>query len=168
MRPNRLTFATAIGFCSVEWSERGLTSLRLMVEAPSPGCAVDSPAWVSDACERIGRHLAGEEVELDDIPLDLEAVPAFHRRVYEHLRAVPRGETRSYVQLARELGSPGAARAIGQAMARNPLPLVVPCHRVLGANGLPGGFSAPGGVDTKRRLLALEGVSLPDQRRLFE
>ncbi len=167
MNARRRTFETSIGLCSVEWSERGLTSVRLIVDAPGENTS-DAPDWVADACDCIRRRLTGEEVELGAIPLDLDGVPDFHRRVYEHLRTIPSGTTRSYGQLAQELGAPGAARAIGQAMARNPFPLVVPCHRVLGSKGLPGGFSAPGGVDTKRRLLELEGVSLPVQSRLFD
>ncbi|MCA9621563.1 MAG: methylated-DNA--[protein]-cysteine S-methyltransferase [Myxococcales bacterium] len=94
------------------------------------------------------------------VPVDLAAVSPFARRVYTALRDVPPGSTVSYGELARRAGSPGGARAIGRTMAQNPIPLVIPCHRVLAAGGKPGGFSAPGGVATKEKLLALEGLAL--------
>ena len=88
----------------------------------------------------------------------MEGLPAFNRRVYELARTIPPGSTMTYGEVARRLGSPGMARAVGQALGRNPYPIVVPCHRVLAADGRMGGFSAPGGVATKRRMLEIEGV----------
>jgi O-6-methylguanine DNA methyltransferase len=108
---------------------------------------------------RLRDYFAGEAVDLADLPVRLrgESMSPFARRVYERLRQVPRGETVTYGELARDSGSPRAARAVGGLMARNPWPLVVPCHRVLPAGGGWGGFSAPGGVTSKVALLQLEG-----------
>jgi methylated-DNA-[protein]-cysteine S-methyltransferase len=94
----------------------------------------------------------------------MEGVPEFHQRVYEVARTIPPGNTLSYGDIAARLGSPRAARAVGQALGRNPFAIVVPCHRVLGAGGKIGGFSAQGGIDTKRRMLALEGSGHQDAR----
>jgi methylated-DNA-[protein]-cysteine S-methyltransferase len=115
----------------------------------------------------IARHLAGAAADLSSIPLDLAGVPPFFRRVYEVTRAVPRGEVRTYAEIAAAAGSPSATRAVGQALAKNPFPLVVPCHRVVAAGNAPGGFSAPGGLDTKARLLAIEGCFLEGDRQLM-
>jgi methylated-DNA-[protein]-cysteine S-methyltransferase len=121
---------------------------------------------VSAAIALITAHVGGEPAPLDTIALDLDVVPAFHREVYLAARQIPSGQTVSYGVLARQLGKPGAARAIGQAMGRNPFPIVVPCHRVLAANHATGGFSAHGGVITKAKLLAAEGFTLPTQPEL--
>lgn len=109
------------------------------------------------------RYLAGTREDFSDIAVDLAGIGPFHAKVYAALRTVGWGEVTSYGALARAVGEPDAARAIGQAMGQNPVPVVIPCHRVLAAGGKVGGFSAPGGAATKRRLLALEGVRLgPD------
>jgi methylated-DNA-[protein]-cysteine S-methyltransferase len=154
---------TAIGPCRLSWSERGLTRITLLPEAGAAGATgapEAPPAWVRDAADLLVRHLAGAPQDLSAIPLDTDGLPPFHRKVYEAARAVGPGRTISYGELAAMAGSPGAARAAGQAMAKNPFLIVVPCHRVLGAGGAPGGFSAPGGVTTKARILALEGVAM--------
>jgi methylated-DNA-[protein]-cysteine S-methyltransferase len=91
----------------------------------------------------------------------MEDVPEFHRRVYDVARAIPPGETLSYGEVAARLGEPAAAQAVGRALGRNPFPIVVPCHRVVAANGALHGFSAPGGIETKRRMLAIEGALAP-------
>ena len=109
----------------------------------------------------------GETIDLSLIPLDLHGVSVFHQRVYEAARRIPLGQTSTYGALADVVGAPGGARAVGQAMGRNPVPLLVPCHRVLAADGGMGGFSAPGGVATKRRLLEIEGADLAEAPRLF-
>jgi methylated-DNA-[protein]-cysteine S-methyltransferase len=96
--------------------------------------------------------------DLISVELDMSGVPPFHRRVYQLIRTIPPGETMSYGEVATLLGSPGAARAVGQALRRNPFALVVPCHRVVAAGGRLGGFSANGGLATKVRLLALEAA----------
>jgi methylated-DNA-[protein]-cysteine S-methyltransferase len=173
-------FSTAIGPCGVAWSQRGLVSIQLPEETaeatrarlwdritlPDDCGSTTPPASVKAAIERIIRHLTGEEdAHLDGIELDLEDLPPFHRKVYEAARRITRGEIRSYGDLAGDAGSPGGARAVGQAMAKNPLPIVVPCHRVIAAGGKPGGFTSPGGLDTKARLLAIEGAKLPRSKR---
>jgi methylated-DNA-[protein]-cysteine S-methyltransferase len=170
-------FETAIGRCGVAWTARGIARITLpeASEAASrrrlardtPGAAeVDPPPAIRDAIERIVSHVGGAPAALDELALDMDGVPAFHREVYEAARRIPSGQTVSYGALARSLGKPGAARAIGQAMGRNPFPIVVPCHRILAANHAPGGFSAHGGVETKARLLAAEGVTLATQPEL--
>jgi len=153
------SFDTAMGRCAVEWSERGLTKVWLP-EAPRHRPHDDPPAAVADAVDLLSALLAGDDVELTDVQLDLDGIPDFDRRVYAAARALPRGITATYGELARRVGVPGAAQAVGQAMGHNRFPLVVPCHRVVAAGGGNGGFSAPGGVDTKLRLLALESVTL--------
>lgn len=118
------------------------------------------PPWVLEVIDAVTASLAGEAVDLSAIPLDLRAVPPFHARVYEVARAIPRGTTTTYGELARQLGDPGAAQAVGQALGANPFAPIVPCHRILAAGGKPGGFSAAGGPATKERILEAEGVHL--------
>jgi methylated-DNA-[protein]-cysteine S-methyltransferase len=156
---NEFAFETRMGWIEICWTERGLRHLSLFgTERPHP-MAATPPAWVRQAVEQITRHLAGEPADLADIPVDLDGLPPFRRKVLETLRATRAGETFTYGQLARLAGSPGAARAVGQAMARNPLPIVIPCHRVVASDG-PGGFSLFGSLASKERLLALENVDL--------
>lgn len=153
------SFDTAMGLAAVEWSERGLT--RVWIPPVRDGRPSDPPpAEVVEVVERVRLLLRGEDVDFSDVVLDLDGVPDFDRQVYAVARAVPRGVTTTYGELARRVGAPGAAQAVGQVMGHNRFPLVVPCHRVVAAGGGNGGFSAPGGVDTKLRLLALESVTL--------
>jgi methylated-DNA-[protein]-cysteine S-methyltransferase len=168
-------FDTAIGLCALAWTERGVawvqlpdagevaTRKRLLARYPD---ALEAPARgdVKRAVEVMRKHLAGRLDPMERLELDYSGLPLFHRRVYEALRKVGPGQTVGYGELAGRLGSPGAARAVGQAVGRNPFPIVVPCHRVLAAGGRVGGFSAYGGVDTKRRMLAIEGVTLGPSR----
>ena len=165
-------FPTPLGRCGIAWSERGIVGLalpgrsdtdtaeRLAVRLPGAAAAEPPPA-VRRAIGEIQSLLAGRPADLAGIPLVLDGVPPFHRRVYAEVRRISAGTTATYGELAARLGAPGAARAVGQAMARNPFPIVVPCHRVLGGSGGIGGFSAEGGAETKRRMLALEGVTRP-------
>ena len=156
---NEFAFETRMGWIVLTWAQQGLRTLSLFgVERSASGPRV-LPAWVSEAADQIRRHLAGEPSDLTSIPVDLAGQPPFRRKVLETLRATQAGETFTYGQLARMAGSPGAARAVGQAMARNPLPIVLPCHRVVAADG-PGGFSLFGSLASKERLLALENVLL--------
>ena len=108
--------------------------------------------------ERLLRYLAGEQVSFEDIPLDLPAGPSFWKRTWESCARIPYGETRSYAELARETGSPRAFRAVGGAMAANPIPIVIPCHRVVGSKGALVGFG--GGLDQKQRLLQMESSAI--------
>jgi methylated-DNA-[protein]-cysteine S-methyltransferase len=151
-------FATGMGWIEIHWTQRGLRTLSLFGE-PRVAPPVMVPGWVQDGVERITRHLAGEPADLSSIPVDLEGLPPFRRKVLEALLATRAGETFTYGQLARLVGSPGASRAVGQAVAHNPVPIVIPCHRVVAANG-PGGFSLFGSLESKERLLALEGRAL--------
>jgi methylated-DNA-[protein]-cysteine S-methyltransferase len=153
-----IAFDTVMGLAAVEWSERGLT--RVWIPPAPAGRGNDpAPASVLDVIERLRMLLRGDDVDFTDVELDLDGVPQFDQRVYAVARALPRGVTATYGDLARRAGAPGAAQAVGQVMGNNRFPLVVPCHRVV-ATGGNGGFSAPGGVDTKLRLLALESVTL--------
>jgi methylated-DNA-[protein]-cysteine S-methyltransferase len=166
-------FETAIGPCGVAWNERGLvavqlsestratTERRLKSKAQSGGPS-NPPPWVAEAIADVQRYLAGERVHFAAVPVDLGGAEPFHRKVYEALREIAWGTTTTYGALARVAGGSDweATREVGQAMARNPAPVVIPCHRVLAAGNKPGGFSAYGGVVTKERLLALEGVQL--------
>jgi methylated-DNA-[protein]-cysteine S-methyltransferase len=126
------------------------------------------PASVQRALDGIDALLRGGESDLGSVELDMEAVPPFHRRVYEVARAIPAGKTLSYGEVAAKLGSPGSARAVGQALGRNPFAIIVPCHRVLAARGKVGGFSAKGGITTKLRLLALEASRASGAAALFD
>ena len=114
------------------------------------------PRQIAEIIERVGRHLAGRVQDFRSVPVDLSAMGAFERAVYAAAREIPSGETRTYGEIARSLGQPRAARAVGQALGRNPIPLIIPCHRVTAAGGKPGGFSAPGGRATKMMLLEIE------------
>jgi len=151
-------FRSALGPLEIRFGDGALTGIRLLESAPAKRAA-PPPPFVREAARAIEEHLATGALPLADVPLDFSGLPDFHRRVYAAARDVPPGQTASYGELAARVGSPGAARAVGQAMARNPFMIVVPCHRVLASSGL-GGFSAPGGDSTKRRLLELEGAFL--------
>lgn len=164
-------FVTAIGVCGVAWSERGVTSVQLPERSPSvterrlqarsaSGGTSVPPAPVRAAIALLKRYFGGEKVELSGVALDLSGVAPFDRKIYDRARFLAWGETATYGELARQAGSPGAARAVGRAMGSNPVPIIIPCHRVLAAGGKIGGFSAHGGTITKARLLALEGVHL--------
>jgi methylated-DNA-[protein]-cysteine S-methyltransferase len=126
-----------------------------------PGASEAAPADdVRRAIEQITLLFAGEPVDLAWVPLDDDAVPAFYRRVYAAARAIPPGSTLTYGEIARRLGDVTLARQVGEALSRNPFPIVVPCHRVLAAGGRTGGFSARGGTETKMALLRIEGAVL--------
>jgi O-6-methylguanine DNA methyltransferase len=160
-------FDTPIGRCAIVWSERGVASLQLpegkeqatraRLALRFPGATVGAPPpAVRDALTQIDALLHGKTSDLARIELDMSSVPPFHQRVYAAARAITPGQTRSYGELAKELGAPGSARAVGQALGKNPFAIIVPCHRVLAANGRMGGFSANGGITTKLRLLGME------------
>jgi methylated-DNA-[protein]-cysteine S-methyltransferase len=159
-------FETAIGRCELGWTERGVARVKLPGSRPTAADATP-PAAVRRAIDGIVSLLAGEPADLTSAPLDLGRAEPFDRRVYALAREIPPGETRTYGELARRLGEPDA-RAVGASLARNPVPLVVPCHRVVAADGGLRGFSAPGGVATKRRLLEIEGAWADAQPQLFE
>jgi methylated-DNA-[protein]-cysteine S-methyltransferase len=172
-------FDTALGSCGIAWGDRGIVSVQLpeATEAstrtrmqrrfPDAGEAAP-PASVERAITGIVSLLDGESPDLSDVALDMERVPPFNRRVYEIARTIPPGSTLSYGEVAARLGDRGAARDVGQALGENPFPIVVPCHRVLAAGGKMGGFSAPGGTTTKRRMLTIEGALADVELPLFE
>ena len=163
-------FDTAIGPCGVAWSERGLIAVALpeqdrgaterRLAAKARSTAAEPPPWVRVLIADVQRYLAGERVDFSAVAVDLERLDPFRRQLYEAMRAIGWGATTTYGELARRVGltEPQAAQDVGAAMGRNPLPLVIPCHRVVAAGGKVGGFSAYGGALTKERLLALEGV----------
>jgi len=162
-------FDTALGPCGIAWGAHGVRALQLP-EADAAGTVArlcrrapgvppgEPPQGVRRAIAGITALLRGDAVELGFVELDLRGLPALHRRVYELARAIPRGQTLSYGAIAERLGDRALARAVGQALARNPFAPVVPCHRVMAAHGQAGGFSAPGGLRTKLRLLTIEGA----------
>ncbi len=168
--PSMAIFATPLGRCAIHWSAAGITGVLLPSAAtsgPSPVDPATAPAAVRDAIEGIRAVLAGEQRDLSATPLDERAIDPFRRRVYAATREIRPGTTTTYGQIAREIGEPGAARDVGAALARNPTPVIVPCHRVVAANGALTGFSAPGGLATKRRMLELEGAPGYGQQVLF-
>jgi methylated-DNA-[protein]-cysteine S-methyltransferase len=136
-----------------------LVAARVASRASSPSVA-EPPHGIAQIVASITRHFEGSLVTFGDVTVDLDRAPPFHRRVYEALRRVPPGKTVTYGELAALAGSPGASRAVGQAMAKNPCPLIVPCHRVLAANGATGGFSSAGGAAVKVAMLAIEGIDV--------
>lgn len=163
-------FETAAGFCAIAWSGAGIVRFQLPTQSAAaaeramlrrvPGAERGAPpAEASAVIAAAQRYFAGETVDFSDVRLDLDDETEFFQRIYAALRRVGYGQTTTYGTLAKELGAgPEAARDVGQAMASNPVPLIIPCHRVLAAGGKLGGFSAPGGTASKIRMLELEGV----------
>ena len=168
-------FGTPIGRCGIAWRVDAPGPRVLAVQLPERNPAAtrarlarrvplarqqDPPTEIRRVITAIRATLDGEMIDLSATPLDYDGLPRFHAAVYEAARTIPAGSTHTYGEVAALAGAPRAARAVGHALACNPFPLIVPCHRVLAATGI-GGFSAEGGVATKRRLLALEGVDPP-------
>ncbi|MCA6124806.1 methylated-DNA--[protein]-cysteine S-methyltransferase [Bradyrhizobium sp. WSM 1704] len=172
-------FDTAIGACGVVWGEHGITGTQLpMGDAEKTrkrifqrnGDVTEAapPAEVRYAIDGMIELLAGKPNDLADITLDLDGVPDFNRNVYDIARKVPPGKTITYGDIARQLGGVELSRDVGQALGRNPCPIVVPCHRVLAAGNKPGGFSANGGVVTKLKMLQIEGAVVNHTPSLFD
>lgn len=166
---NFTLFETAIGCCGIVWSERGIAGVQLPERSEAgtrnrllrrfPAARDGAPpAEVRRAIDDIVALLGGERRDFNDVTIDMGALPQFHRRVYEVARRIPAGATLSYGEVAQRLGDRNLARDVAEALSQNPCPIIVPCHRVLAAGGKPGGFSAPGGVATKLRLLTIEGA----------
>ncbi|MCX6468011.1 MAG: MGMT family protein [Corynebacteriales bacterium] len=170
-------FDTALGVCGVCWDiagaivavalpeddradiERYLASFDAVPGDPDPD--------VADTIDRIRGLMAGDDVDLSAVAVDIDALPDFDRRVYAITRDIPRGRVLTYGAVASRLGQPGAAQAVGRALGRNPIPVIIPCHRVVGAGTEVGGFSAPGGAATKSRILAAERVAGFGEPTLF-
>jgi methylated-DNA-[protein]-cysteine S-methyltransferase len=156
----RTTFPTALGVCALSWGDGGVTGFELPV-APTRGEDCVPPATIAPLVARVQQHLAGQPQDFSDVRYDFARVPEFHREVYRVTLAVKAGQTASYGEVATRLGQPtGASRAVGTALGANPWPLLVPCHRIVSAQGRMTGFSGPGGIKTKLKLLALEGAQL--------
>ena len=169
-----LRFETALGTCGITWDDTGVTGVRLPRERELRFAREADPETVPPAIEAavaaITRLLAGEDEDLREVVLSEAGVEPFARRVYAAVRAVGPGRTTTYGAIARELGGAGgagSARAVGAALGANPYPIVVPCHRVLAADGSLHGFSAPGGIVTKRRMLEIEHAPGFTQQALF-
>jgi methylated-DNA-[protein]-cysteine S-methyltransferase len=166
-----VTFDAALGRCAIRWSDAGITGVLLPSGRGLPGPAyedgTDVPAFVRRAIAGIVAVMAGEPRDLRELPLDEHGIDELRRAVHAATREIPPGTTRTYGQVARAIGRPDGARDVGAALARNPYPVIVPCHRVVAANGALTGFSAPGGIATKRRMLELEGAPGYGQQVLF-
>lgn len=168
-------FETPVGTCAIAWvqsegeapwithfqlPEANRPQTETRIARHSVGIAFpEPPASITEIVQRVRAHLLGKTEDFRDLKYDLETVPEFSRRVYLAILEIPAGQTTTYGALARRLGQPGAAQAVGQALGNNPIPLLIPCHRVLAAGGAPGGFSAHGGRDTKAKLLEIEGAT---------
>jgi methylated-DNA-[protein]-cysteine S-methyltransferase len=172
-------FDTGIGRCAIAWGDAGIVGVQLPeareIETrkrlfhlypdaremrPSPNAEM--------AIEGLVALLRGEPADLTDVPLDISGIPAFNQRVYAFTRGIPRGETRTYAEVAAHLRLSGAVRSVAQAIARNPFVIIVPCHRVLEAGGYPDKISPHAGVISKRRLLSIEGAGGPGHQTLFD
>ena len=165
-------FETAAGFCGIAWNDVGIIRFQLPTKSAEaterlmrhrlPSAEASAPPlMVAEAVAAAQRYFAGEEVDYSGFVLDLDGQLPFFKQIYAATRRVGWGHTTTYGALAKELGAgPETARDVGQAMAQNPVALIIPCHRVLAAGGKVGGFSAPGGAVAKRRMLELEGVDL--------
>ena len=167
-----MRFETALGTCGLRWSEHGITEVwmpraRALARIDAGAAAERPPAAICEAIEAIAGLLEGERRDLRSIALDERPLEPFRRRVYAAAREVAPGETVSYGELARAIGAPEAARDVGAALSENPYPIIVPCHRVLSASGALHGFSAPGGLATKRRMLEIERAPGFTQQTLF-
>jgi methylated-DNA-[protein]-cysteine S-methyltransferase len=172
-------FDTALGPCGIAWqgdaivgtalpaADRG--SLLRQLERRFPQAQErDPPGSVRSVTAMVARLLDGDAPDFPQVKLALGEASPFERQVYAETQAIPCGETRTYGELAAAVGTPGAARAVGRALGRNPIPIIIPCHRIVAANGRSGGFSAPGGVSTKMRLLQIERARRGHQPTLFD
>jgi methylated-DNA-[protein]-cysteine S-methyltransferase len=166
-----LLFETTIGTCGLRWSEAGITRVVMprsrALSGPRLEDSNDVPAAVHEAIAGMVALLDGERRDLRWVALDERRLDGFRRRVYAATREIAPGSTAGYGDVARAIGEPRAAREVGVALARNPFPIIVPCHRVLAADGALHGFSAPGGIATKRRMLEIEQAPGFVQQALF-
>lgn len=172
-------FDTAIGTCALIWEgerfigaqlpERDEETARRRLARRFPDAVEDgAEGFVAEAVAGIRALFVGEKRNLSHLPVALETVSDFNRKVYEIALAIPPGETLTYGEVAARIGEPGAARAVGVALGQNPWPIIVPCHRVLAAGGKTGGFSADGGVETKLRMLTIEKARTSPLPGLFD
>jgi methylated-DNA-[protein]-cysteine S-methyltransferase len=171
-------FDTAIGTCGIVWTARGIAGVQIhnaseratratLLRRFAGAEETTPPAQVQRAIDGIVALLNGEKRDLSGVTIDADDLPEFNRKVYDIARTIPPGSTLTYGEIAERLGDKLLARDVGQALGKNPTPLIVPCHRVLAAGGKTGGFSAPGGVVSKLRLLTIEGAQ-PSGPTLFD
>jgi methylated-DNA-[protein]-cysteine S-methyltransferase len=172
-------FDTGIGRCGIAWDHAGIVGVQLPeareIETRKrlfrlfPDAREMRPSLDAEmAIEGIVALLRGEPADLSDITLDMSGIPTFNRRVYQFARTIPRGETRTYAEVAAHLKLSGAVHSVARAIARNPFVIIVPCHRVLEAGGYPDKISPHCGVISKRRLLSIEGAADPGSKTLFD
>jgi methylated-DNA-[protein]-cysteine S-methyltransferase len=172
-------FGTAIGQCALVWNDHGIAAVRLPEASEARMLSrlhsefsrltpATPPPDIQQAIEAMSALLGGGALDLRFCTLDLRHTPPFHRRVYAITQDILPGKTSTYGDIAAQLGEPGSARAVGQALGRNPFPIIVPCHRVLASGAQSGGFSAPGGVSTKLRMLLIEGAEIGGAPGLFD
>lgn len=172
-------FDTGIGRCGIAWGDGGILgvqlpeareieTLRRMLREYPDARELRPPLNVEIAIEGITALLRGQPADLSDVGLDMTGMHAFHQRVYQLTRAIPRGETRTYVEIATKMGSPGAVHSVTQALSRNPFVIIIPCHRVLEAGGYADKISPHGGAISKRRLLSIEGAGSISSKTLFD
>lgn len=158
------TFDTSLGRCGLVWHETGLTAFHLpddSREGNHESTTEEIPAWIAAIIHRVQQHLEGEWQDFSDLNYDFTHTGDFPRQVYSQTLRISPGSTCSYGDIAKALNRPpGTSRAIGTALGANPWPLLIPCHRVVASNGKMTGFSGPGGIKTKLRLLTLEGAQL--------
>jgi methylated-DNA-[protein]-cysteine S-methyltransferase len=172
-------FDTAIGRCGIAWGHLGIVGVqlpeareietrgRLLRQYPDAR-ELRPPLNVEMAIEGVVASLRGREADLSDVTLDTSGIPAFNVRVYQFTRTIPRGETRTYGEVAAKLGASGAAHSVAQAISRNPFIIIVPCHRVLEAGSYADKISPNGGAISKRRLLSIEGAVGMSAKTLFD
>lgn len=173
------TFDTSVGRCGIAWGDVGIVRVRLpeareietrrrLLQQFPDARELRAPADVAYAIEGIVALLRGQAVDLVDVPVDMHGLPLFNCRVYDALRTIPRGETQTHAEIAAKLGASGAVYSVGQAIARNPFAILVPCHRALAAPGQTSGFAGNGGIITKSRLLSIEGALTGRTTTLFD
>ena len=175
-----LMLETPFGTCGIAWHERGLTRLqlpeptpdateqRLAVHGRRPWAASDPlPPAIAAIVTELTSYFAGDATTFADVEIDFGPRPRIHLDLYATARKIPWGETVTYGELARAIGMPGGARVVGQVMGSNPVPVIMPCHRVLASGNALRGFSAPGGIATKQRLLDLERATAVERLPLF-
>jgi methylated-DNA-[protein]-cysteine S-methyltransferase len=162
--------ATDFGPVGLAWSDRGLIRLQLpdtdeeltrtRLLRRLDATEASPPTWLEPTVAALKDYFAGVKVDLSGSPLDLDGVPELQQSLYREMLKLSWGETITYGGLAERIGAPGAAQAVGQAMGKNPIPIIIPCHRVLASGNTLGGFSAPGGTKTKLKLFEIEGIRL--------
>lgn len=169
-------FTTPLGFCGIAWkttdtaSSPAVTFFQLPEETKqltekriahlSKGRRASAPPEIVEIIRKVQKHLRGELQDFRDVSVDLAGMGPFAKQVYKACGTVPAGRTRTYGEIAKAINRPSSSRAVGHALGKNPIPLIIPCHRVLAAGNKPGGFSAPGGLATKARMLAIEGATI--------